>query len=66
MSEPEAGTERRARLALTRQEFAHLWGGGVLTVKMASPGVEVTLEMTYQEAPPTRGTRFLLKRLDLD
>lgn len=66
MSGPEVDAELRARVSLTRHEFAHLWGGGVLALKVAGRGVEVALDLTYQEAPPTRGTRLLLKRIDLD
>ena len=66
MSEFEIGSEVKARVALTRHEFAHLWSGGVLSLKLAGRGVEVALDLTYQEAPPTRGTRLLLRRIELD
>jgi hypothetical protein len=66
MDDPEAGAEAKARVSLTRQEFAHLWSGGVLAIKVAGRGVEVSLDLSYQEAPPTRGTRFLLRRVELD
>ena len=65
MSEPEAGTELKARVTLTRHEFAHLWSGGVLALKVAGRGVEVALDLTYQEAPPTRGARYLVRRIEL-
>ena len=66
MSEAEASTEMKAQVALTRQEFAHLWSGGVLALRVAGRGVEIALEFTYQEAPPTRGTRLLLRRIELE
>ncbi len=66
MSEPEVDPELRAQVSFTRHEFAHLWGGGVLTLKVAGRGLELALDLTYQEAPPTRGTRVLLRRIDLD
>ena len=66
MSEAEVGAEIKARVSLTRHEFAHLWSGGVLSLKVAGRGVEVALDMTYQEAPPTRGVRYLVKRVDPD
>jgi hypothetical protein len=66
MSDADIGTEVKARVALTRQEFAHLWSGGVLSLKLAGRGVEVALDLTYQEAPPTRGTRLLLRRVELE
>jgi len=66
MGEPEVGTDMKAQVSLTRHEFAHLWSGGVLTLKLAGRGVEVTLELSYQEAPATRGARFLIKRIEPD
>lgn len=66
MGEPEVGAEVKARVSLTRQEFAHLWSGGVLAIKLAGRAVDVALDLTYQEAPPTRGTRLLMKRVELE
>ncbi len=66
MGDPEEGGEMRARVSLTRHEFAHLWSGGVLSVKLSGRGVDVAVDLTYQEAPPTRGTRLLIKRVDLE
>jgi len=66
MGDTEVGAEVKARVSLTRQEFAHLWSGGVLAVKLAGRGVEVSLDLSYQEAPPTRGTRLLLRRVELE
>jgi len=66
MTETGEGVELKAEVSLTRHEFAHLWNGGVLALKVAARGVEVALDLTYQEAPPTRGTRLLIKRVDVD
>ena len=66
MSDPGERGELKAQVRLTRHEFAHLWGGGVLALKLAGRGLEVALELTYQEAPATRGTRLLLKRIEVD
>ena len=33
---------------------------------VAGRGLEVALELTYQGAPATRGTRLLLKRIEVD
>ena len=66
MSQPGERGELRAQVSLTRHEFAHLWSGGVLALKLAARDLEVALELTYQEAPATRGQRFLLKRVDLE
>ncbi len=66
MGDAEVGAEIKAKVSLTRHEFAHLWSGGVLALKVAGRGVEVALELTYQEAPATRGVRYLVRRMDLD
>ena len=66
MGGSEEGVDLRVEAALTRHEFAHLWSGGVLVLKMAGKGVELTLDLSYQEAPPTRGTRVLIKRVGVD
>lgn len=63
MSGTSEEVELRAQVALTRQEFAHLWSGGVLALKVGGRGVELALDLTYQEAPPARGTRLLIKRI---
>ena len=66
MSEAEVRAEIKAKVSLTRHEFAHLWSGGVLSLKVAGRTAEVALELTYQEAPPTRGIRYLVKRVDTE
>lgn len=52
-----------AKLALTRQELAHLWAGGILSVRMEGQGAEAALELTYQEGALTRGSRILYRRI---
>lgn len=52
-----------AKLALTRQELAHLWAGGILSVRIEGQGAETALELTYQEAEPTTGSRILYRRI---
>jgi hypothetical protein len=66
MDEAREDMEVKPQVTLTRQEFAHLWAGGVLSLKVAARGVEVSLDLTYEDAAPTRGRRFLFKRLEVD
>ena len=55
--------ELRAKINLTRNEIAHLWNGGVLSLKVEGPGVEAEIELRCPEAASDRGTRILIKRV---
>lgn len=66
MGATDEGVELRAQVILNRHEFAHLWSGGVLALKVVGKGAEVGLDLKYQEAPEVRGTRVLLKRVEVD
>ncbi len=55
--------ELRATVRLTKAEIAHLWSGGVLSLKVEGRGVEADLEVRCPEAEPERGTRILIKRV---
>ena len=55
--------ELRAKVNLTRNEIAHLWNGGVLSLKVEWPEAEADLELRCPEAVSDRGTRILIKRV---
>lgn len=55
--------ELRANINLTKNEIAHLWNGGVLSLKVEGSGVEADLELRCPEAVSGRGTRILIKRV---
>jgi hypothetical protein len=55
--------ELRAKVHLTKNEIAHLWNGGVLSLKVEGSGVEADLELRCPEAVSDRGTRILIKRV---
>jgi len=55
--------ELRAKVNLTKNEIAHLWNGGVLSLKIEGPGAEADLELRCPEAVSDRGTRILIKRV---
>jgi hypothetical protein len=63
---PEPSAELRAKVPLSRREIAHLWNGGVLSLKVEGPGMEADLELACPEAEPGRGTRILIKRVSAD
>jgi len=55
--------ELRAKINLTKNEIAHLWNGGILSLKVEGPGAEADLELRYGEAVSERDTRILIKRV---
>jgi hypothetical protein len=58
--------ELRATIRLTKHEILHLWNGGVLSLKVAGPGVEADLELRCSEVESERGTRILIKRVSTE
>ena len=56
----------RAKVRLTKNEIAHLWNGGVLSLKVEGIGVEADIELRCPEAESERGTRILIKRVSAD
>lgn len=55
--------ELRANIRLTKNEIAHLWHGGILSLKVEAPDVEADLEFQCSEVEPERGMRILIKRV---
>ena len=55
--------ELRARVDLTKNEIAHLWNGGVLSLKIEGRGIEADIEFRCTESQSERGTRILVRRV---
>ncbi len=55
----------RAKVDLSREELAHLYGGGVLSVNLEGKGVGVKIELTCRDAPAERVTRILYRRVSV-
>jgi len=55
--------ELRAKVNLIKNEIAHLWNGGVLSLKVEGSGAEADLELRCPEAQSDRGIRILIKRV---
>jgi hypothetical protein len=53
----------RAKVNLTKNEIAHLWNGGILSLKVEGAGIEADLELRCGEIQTERGTRILIKRV---
>ena len=58
--------ELRAKIRLRRNEIAHVWNGGVLSLKVEGPDMEADLEISCSEAKSERGTRILIKRVSAE
>lgn len=58
--------ELHAKVKLTRAEIAHLWNGGVLSLKVEGRDAEADLELRCPAAETDRGTRILVKRVEVD
>ena len=65
-TDPRPSAELRAKVRLRRNEIAHLWNGGILSLKVEGPGMEADLELSWSEAEPERGTRILIKRVSAE
>ena len=57
--------ELKAKVELSREEFAHLWAGGVLSLRLDGQGVDGTIELTFGGAEEQRGTRIRYKRVEM-
>ena len=64
--DPQSSTELRAHIRLTKNEIAHLWHGGILSLKIEGTGVEADLELRCPEVQPERGARILIKRVSAE
>ena len=57
--------ELQAKVELSREDFAHLWTGGVLSLRLDGRGVDATIELTFSGAEEQRGTCIRYKRVEL-
>ena len=65
-TDPGPSAELRAKVRLRRNEIAHLWNGGVLSLKVEGPDMEADLEISCSEAKSERGTRILIRRVSAE
>lgn len=54
-----------AELALTREEIAYIYQGGVLSVKIKGKNANASVEISCVDAPPARGTRIRFKHITM-
>ena len=65
-ADPRSSSELRATIRLSRSELAHLWHGGILSLKVEGKGVEADLELRCPEVASERSTRILIKRVSAE
>ena len=61
----QATVELKAKVELNREDFAHLWTGGVLSLRLDGRGVDGTIELTFSGAEEQRGMRIRYKRVEM-
>lgn len=64
--DPESPSVLRTTIPLSRSEIAHLWHGGILSLKVEGGGVEADLELRCPEMRSERSTRILIKRVSAE
>jgi hypothetical protein len=55
-----------AKLPLSREEIAHLYQGGVLSVKIKGKEGDASVEISCSEIPEQRGARIRFKTIDAE
>ena len=55
-----------AKLALSKEEIAHLYRGGVLSVKIKGKDTDVSVEISCREFSERKGTRIRSKAIDAE
>lgn len=55
-----------AKLGLSREEIAHLYRGGVLSVKIKGKHTDVSVEISCREGSERKGTRIRFKTIDAE
>lgn len=59
-------TELFAKLLLSKEEIAHLYQGGILSVKIRGKESDASLEISCWEVPDQKGTRIRFKTIDAE
>ena len=55
-----------AKLVLSREEIAHLYQGGVMSVKIKGKERDASLEISCGEVPERRGSRIRFRIVDAE
>ncbi len=55
-----------AKLALSREEIAHLYQGGVFSVKIKGKEGDASVKISCRDVPEQKGTRIRFKIIDAE
>jgi hypothetical protein len=55
-----------AKLLLSREEIAHLYQGGILSVKIKGKESDASVEISCKEVPEQRGARIRFMTIDAE
>ena len=55
-----------AKIALAKEEIAHLYQGGVMSVKIKGKDRDVSVEISCREVSERKGTRIRFKTIDAE
>ncbi len=55
-----------AKLALSKEEIAHLYQGGVLSIKIKGKDTDVSVEISCREFSEQKGMRIRFKTIDAE
>ena len=55
-----------AKLVLSKEEIAHLYQGGVLSVKIKGEDTDISVEIFCKEFSERKGTRIRFKTIDAE
>lgn len=59
-------SELIAKILLSKEEIAHLYHGGVLSVKIKGKEGEASLEISCWDVPEQKGTRIRFKTIEIE
>jgi hypothetical protein len=60
------GRDLIAKLVLSKEEIAHLYLGGVLSVKIKGKEGDASVELSCGEVPDRKGTRIRFKTIEAE
>jgi len=60
------GKDLIAKLVLSKEEIAHLYHGGVLSVKIKGKEGDASVEISCGEVPERKGTQIRFKIIDAE
>ena len=54
------------KIALSKEEIAHLYQGGVMSIKIKGKDIDASVEISCREVSERKGTRIRFKTIDAE